>query len=68
MSSHWLAIGINSQKELSQVINTALNFPSQTYNNDQTGKTCLLTGGLVELWVHVDAKCTLTNRMFGNNL
>lgn len=59
MNSHWSGIGIYSQKELSRLITVALESPSQKFQDSSTGKSYLLTDGLAELWVHIDAKCAI---------
>lgn len=59
MNSHWSAIGIDSQEELSKVITFALESPSDKFQDSQRGQTHLLTDGLIELWIHINAKCVI---------
>jgi len=56
MNTRWSAIGICSQTELAKAVDLALRSPPH-YNDRETGRTHLLTDGLVELWVHPNAKC-----------
>ncbi|EAZ93011.1 hypothetical protein [Crocosphaera chwakensis] len=59
MINHWSAIGIYSQKELSQMIDLGLKYPSSQFQDKKTGRTYLLTDNFAELWVHIDAKCAV---------
>ncbi|MEO0538989.1 MAG: hypothetical protein AAF215_34690 [Cyanobacteria bacterium P01_A01_bin.123] len=59
MGNHWSAIGIHSQEELAEVIQTAYETPSRHFQDLDAGQTYLLTDGSIELWLHFDAQCVV---------